>query len=141
LTGEYRSRHLSEDDLQREARRGDQTWAMQRVAERAGELAVADRMGRGGVHGSDRLRRLDDPPHQLSPVQPMDPRLILTARSQRAAREEPERQQHPLQCPAGSFEDETRSECHDARARPCRALGFFFPCAADLGEEVAPGWC
>ena len=56
---------------------------MDRVTERAGELTVLDRVGRGGVHRSDHLRGLDDPAHQLNPVETMDPREILPARSRR----------------------------------------------------------
>ncbi len=103
-------------------------------------MPVGDRVGCRGVHGAAHDRRLHDPAHDLDPVQPVDPRHVLTARSEPTAGEEPERPHHLRQRASRSLEDDARPEQDDARSGTLGLARFLLPVGAQLRQEITAGW-
>src|ERR1700744_4747259 len=85
LPGGHDLPHLPVQELEREAGDRQHRWTPEDVTERASQLCVRDRVGRGHVDGTGRASVVERAPQGADDVVEVDPRDVLAATGDRAA--------------------------------------------------------
>ena len=117
---EERVGHLAHRDTKDEGRRAEEARTPEHACQGPRELFVGDRNGRRRVHRAMRIGTGQQETRQRDPVGAIDPRPVLSARTERAAHAKLERQEHGFQRAAVALEHESRAHEHDARASRTR---------------------
>ena len=136
LADQERVGEFAECEPERERGGGEDSGAVERAAERFRERRVRHRMGRRRVHRPIDARALHDPAHHFDPVETVDPRHVLPARSERSAREPPERRDHLRERSPRFLEHEPGAQQDDADAAPGGGLRGVLPLDAEPREKI-----